>query len=149
MSVYYRGRPNKYNALTNEGTKPPNVVGEYRIRYRKLSRIKYIGITKDLERRMNEHKRSGKINQYAPYFEWMAAVPGTPYNVLREHEHKSIIKHNPYLNKNKGGGGKEPKIIRYYGLPREESLTQKISGAKTVEFDGQTPTINSQIEKSI
>ena len=63
MAAYRRGRPIKYNAFKkDEGTPPPNVVGEYRIRYRKLRAIKYIGITNDLERRMLEHERKGRIN---------------------------------------------------------------------------------------
>jgi len=111
MTIYRRGRPQKYNALTGEGNRPPNVVGEYRIRYSKWRRMKYIGITNDLERRMREHEKSGKINDHAPYFEWMAALPGTPYKMVREHEEESYRKHNPRSKKRHGGGGREPSVL--------------------------------------
>ncbi len=44
MAAYRRGRPIKYNAIENTGTVPPNVVGEYRIRYTEiiLRRIYYM-----------------------------------------------------------------------------------------------------------
>ena len=112
MGIYRRGRPHKYNAITGAGVEPPRVVGEYRIRT-KLHIIKYIGITNDLQRRMNEHIRSGKINEDAPWFEWMAAKTDSPYKSVRDHEGRKIRKHNPELNRNKGRGGREPKSFLY------------------------------------
>ena len=114
MGVYRRGRPHKYNAITGVGAEPPRVVGEYRIKT-KNHIIKYIGITNDLKRRMNEHIRSGKINEGAPWFEWMVAKTNSPYQSVRDHEERKIKKHNPELNKNKGRGGREPKNVRYGG----------------------------------
>lgn len=60
MSMYKSGRPSKYNPSTKQGNKPPSSPGEYRIRD-ESGRIVYIGETNDLNRRMNEHRRSGKL----------------------------------------------------------------------------------------
>ena len=130
MTLYRRGRPNRYNVIKMDGVRPPKVVGEYRIRYKRLKRIKYIGITNDLERRMNEHEKKGRINDNAPYFEWMPALPDTPYKRLREHEKASISKHNPKINKNSGGGGKEPQTLNYM----DPTFFQRIAGTEIVEF---------------
>ncbi len=71
MAAYHKGRPHKYNVYTDKGYCPPAVVGEYRIRGK--NGLKYIGITNDLNRRMHEHMRTGKINEENPCFEWMPA----------------------------------------------------------------------------
>lgn len=60
MGIYKPGRPNKYNPSTGEGKKPPSLPGEYRIRDEKGD-IVYVGETNNLNRRMNEHKRNGKL----------------------------------------------------------------------------------------
>ena len=113
MSAYRRGRPNKYNTMTCEGTPPPPVVGEYRIRYQHGA-LKYLGITNNLERRMREHIYSGKISDNAPTFEWMPALPGTPYSEIRKHEQMKISILKPEGNQNNGGGGRDPKYLNYY-----------------------------------
>jgi hypothetical protein len=60
MSIYKPGRPNKYDPSSGGGRKPPQAPGEYRIRDEK-GNIEYIGETSNLNRRMNEHRRSGKL----------------------------------------------------------------------------------------
>lgn len=60
MSLYKPGRPNKYNPSTEEGKKPPKSPGEYRIRDEE-GNITYLGETCNLQRRMNEHKKKGKL----------------------------------------------------------------------------------------
>lgn len=60
MSQYKPGRPSKYDPNNKTGKKPPSKPGEYRIRNDKGDII-YVGETNDLNRRMNEHKRSGKL----------------------------------------------------------------------------------------
>lgn len=60
MGIYKQGRPKKYNPKTGEGQKPPSAPGEYRIRDENGD-IVYIGETNNLNRRMNEHIKSGKI----------------------------------------------------------------------------------------
>jgi excinuclease UvrABC nuclease subunit len=61
MGIYKPGRPAKYNPTTGQGNKPPQAPGEYRIRDG-AGKVVYVGETNDLNRRMNEHKRSGKFN---------------------------------------------------------------------------------------
>lgn len=58
--MYKPGRPQKYNPTTGEGNKPPALAGEYRIRDEQGTII-YVGETNNLNRRMNEHRRSGKL----------------------------------------------------------------------------------------
>ena len=113
MAAYRRGRPNKYNPMSFQGTPPPPVVGEYRIRYQH-GNLKYLGITNNLERRMREHISSGKLCDDAPTFEWMPALPGTPYEEIRKHEQEKIMILKPDANKKKGGGGREPTHLNYY-----------------------------------
>ena len=60
MSIYKPGRPTKYDPSTGIGTKPPASAGEYRIRDSQGD-IVYIGETNNLQRRTNEHIRSGKL----------------------------------------------------------------------------------------
>lgn len=62
MGIYKSGRPKKYNPTTGEGTKPPSKPGEYRIRDED-GNIVYVGETSNLNRRMNEHIRSGKLKK--------------------------------------------------------------------------------------
>lgn len=44
----------------------------------------------------------------------LEANPGTTYDQIRAHEIASIAKHGfPDLNKNHGGGGREPTVLHY------------------------------------
>lgn len=62
MGIYNSGRPNKYNPSSGSGNKPPASPGEYRIRDDE-GKIVYVGETNNLNRRMNEHIRSGKLKK--------------------------------------------------------------------------------------
>ena len=62
MGIYSPGRPKKFNPTTGEGRTPPSAPGEYRIRDEK-GKIVYVGETSDLNRRMHEHIRSGKLKK--------------------------------------------------------------------------------------
>jgi len=62
MGIYKPGRPKKYNPSTGEGHKPPSAPGEYRIRDDK-GNIIYVGETNNLNRRMNQHIKSGKLKK--------------------------------------------------------------------------------------
>lgn len=113
MGAYGKGRPKRFDALSGTGSKPPKAPGEYRIRDIE-NKTKYVGITNNLDRRINEHKKSGKINNEARIVDWMPAKPGTPYDDIRDHERYKIEKLKPYANKRGGGAGPTPKKMNYY-----------------------------------
>lgn len=62
MGIYKPGRPSKYNPSSGSGCKPPSKPGEYRIRDDE-GNIVYVGETNNLNRRMQEHIRSGKLKK--------------------------------------------------------------------------------------
>jgi hypothetical protein len=84
---------------------PPKAAGEYRIKGPD-GKIKYLGETKDLQRRKKQHERSGRI---APgdTFEHKVANPEATTDERRAHEKEKIKKHNPPENKSKGGEGRK------------------------------------------
>ncbi len=104
MSIYKSGRPTKYRPEENKGTKPPHSPGEYRIRDEE-GNPKYIGETNDLDRRMNEHIRSGKLGP-KDSFEYQRADGRSTSITRREHEREKIEKHSPYMNRSHGGEGR-------------------------------------------
>lgn len=107
MAIYAAGRPKKYNPTTGEGHKPPQTAGEYRIRS-KNGTLEYIGETNNLNRRMNEHLRSGKLptGKCGGTIEWQTADPHSTSESRRVHERIKIAKHLPRGNKSIGGEGR-------------------------------------------
>jgi len=101
MGIYDRGRPKKVNYDGTKGV--PHQPGEYRIRDEE-QHIAYIGETNDLQRRAKEHQKSGKFGEHST-FEFKVANESSSEG-RREHERRSIKKHNPYLNKSIGGEGR-------------------------------------------
>ena len=71
MGIYKPGRPSKYNPSTGSGIKPPSSPGEYRIRDNS-GQMCYIGETCDLNRRANEHRRTGKLAEGSSFDSQMA-----------------------------------------------------------------------------
>lgn len=111
MSAYRPGRPFKYCPETNQGSRPPSVPGEYRIRSQSGALL-YVGETCDLNRRMREHVRSGKLPTGAGgqgTFEYMVADGRSTSRTRRAHERAKIAQHNPPLNRSKGGEGRPAK----------------------------------------
>lgn len=111
MGIYKTGRPFKYDPTCDKVQKPPCKPGEYRIRD-DSSEIIYIGETNDLERRMNEHIRSGKLSTGEDgqgTFEYQIADGRSTSNTRREHERQKIAEHQPSLNRSKGGEGRPAK----------------------------------------
>ena len=104
MSIYKPGRPMKYRPEEDKGKKPPHWPGEYRIRDEEGA-PKYIGETNDLDRRMKEHMRSGKLGS-RDSFEYQCADRRSSSSTRRNHERKKIIQHSPYMNKSNGGEGR-------------------------------------------
>lgn len=54
-SPYRPGRPKKWKK--GETPIPPGTPGSYRITDKETGEIKYVGETKDLQRRLNQHTR--------------------------------------------------------------------------------------------
>jgi hypothetical protein len=101
---YSCGRPFRYYPIEGSGSEPPHEPGEYRIN----GSAGYIGETSDLHRRMMDHIRSGKI-QSGDYFEYKVAAESSTCEDRRNHEAEAIEKHEPEMNKRRGGGGRPPK----------------------------------------
>lgn len=114
MGTYNKGRPKKYDAISDAGNKPPKVAGEYRIKD-KDNNLKYIGISNDIDRRVKEHKKTGKINDNDRYVEWMPAKQGASYDDIRKHERQKIKQKKPAINQRGGGAGPTPKKMNYAG----------------------------------
>lgn len=108
MAIYKPGRPQKYNPTTDMGMKPPAKPGEYRIRNGNGT-ITYVGETNNLARRTREHIRSGKLPVGQGNWntiEYKVADGRSTSRTRRAHEQQSIAKHQPMLNKSKGGEGR-------------------------------------------
>ena len=103
MGIYKPGRPSKYNPSTG-GSKPPSSPGEYRIRDNS-GQMCYIGETCDLNRRANEHRRTGKLTEGST-FEYKVADSRSTSATRREHERSKIAQHNPTINRSSGGEGR-------------------------------------------
>ena len=114
MAVYKRGRPAKYDPTTKSGKKPPKEPGEYRIRD-DSGKIIYIGETNNLDRRMHEHIRSGKLKtgeENKSTIEYQLADKRSTSVTRRLHERVKIKQHDPTLNKSGGGEGRSAKKTR-------------------------------------
>lgn len=94
MGIYKPGRPSKYNPSNSSGSKPPSSPGEYRIRDTS-GQLCYIGETCNLNRRANEHKRSGKLSSGST-FEYKVADAASTSASRREHERSKIAQHNQF-----------------------------------------------------
>ena len=107
MSMYKAGRPSKHFTGKQAGKMLPNRPGEYRIRNQN-GIITYLGETNNLLRRANEHRRSGKLSGDGS-FEYKIADGRSTSVTRRVHERQQISRHNPVMNKSKGGEGRVAK----------------------------------------
>lgn len=108
MGIYKPGRPRSYVPATGKGSAPPGKPGIYRIRSA-VGEILYIGETCDLNRRVREHIRSGKIRLTpgAPSrVEYKVADGRSTSRTRRQYEKKKIARHKPALNRSRGGEGR-------------------------------------------
>ena len=119
MAVYPPGKPKRYDPIRKKGDLPPHAPGEYRITTRFLGRILYIGETADLQRRMGEHLRTGKIREAlrhpfrrSCWFEYKVAHTSASPKARRQHEREKIRRHHPPLNRSNWGEGRTAKESR-------------------------------------
>jgi len=106
--IYDPGRMREYRYDDTDDI--PNEMGTYRFFEKTDSgnKIHYIGVSKDLHRRVNQHK--GSKFQHGEYVAIKVANSGTTWDELIEHERKKIQQHNPGRNQNSGGGGRRPEL---------------------------------------
>ena len=105
MQLYKPGRPKEFRPLDGSLEKVPKAKGEYRILDRD-KKTKYIGVAKDINRRMKQHMRSGKINEDNPIFAYKLADGRASQERLNNHERQKIKQHDPELNQRAGGAGR-------------------------------------------
>ncbi len=97
MGIFNRGRPSRQS--------PPKAPGEYRIRDKDTGKIKYIGETNNLSRRVKEHNR-GSFPSKDNVAEWQRADRDSTSQERRLHEKRKIDQHQPPMNQRRGGGGR-------------------------------------------
>lgn len=106
MQTYKSGRPKEVKPFSDKNKKGvPKKPGEYRI-LDSEKKVKYIGYACNLERRMKEHIKTGKLNEQNCIFAFQCADGRASRSRLAEHERKKIEKHAPELNKRAGGAGR-------------------------------------------
>ena len=106
MRLYKSGRAKELRPLDNPDIRPPHAKGEYRILDSATKKPVYIGISKDLDRRMREHIKTGKINEQHGIFAYKQADGRASQSRLNDHERMKIEKHKPELNQRAGGAGR-------------------------------------------
>ena len=94
---------------------PPGTAGEYRIVSKESGKPNYIGESKDLQCRLNQHTRIGKASTtdkshlYDPTkheIVYQVAKPDASTEARREHEKRKIAEHAPSWNLDRGGSGR-------------------------------------------
>ncbi len=109
MQLYKSGRAKELHPLTDTTQRPPKAKGEYRILDSNTKKPVYIGVSNNLDRRMKEHIRSGKINEQNSIFAYKKADGRASQERLNNHEREKIKKHSPELNQRAGGAGRHYK----------------------------------------
>lgn len=106
MSLYKSGRAKELHPLTDSSQHPPKAKGEYRILNGETKKPVYIGVSNDLDRRMREHMKTGRINAQNSIFAFKVADGRASQQRLNNHEREKIKKHDPELNQRAGGAGR-------------------------------------------
>lgn len=106
MKLYKSGRPTETRPLKDGGKKVPHAPGEYRIINEKTRKVEYLGYSCDMNRRMKQHIKTGKISGENSIFAYKKADGRASRDSLAEHERKKIAKHSPSLNQRAGGAGR-------------------------------------------
>ena len=107
MTLYKPGRPTEVRPLDPSNTrKVPAAKGEYRILDSKTKQPVYVGVSNNLNRRMHEHIRSGKLSGDNSVFAYKQADGRASQSRINDHERTKIEQHKPPLNKRAGGAGR-------------------------------------------
>ena len=107
MTLYKSGRPTEVRPLDSNNTRRvPGSKGEYRILDSKTKKPVYIGVSNNLNRRMHEHIRSGKLGGNNTVFAYKTADGRASQSRINDHERTKINQHKPSLNQRAGGAGR-------------------------------------------
>lgn len=106
MFLYKPGRAKELRPLSDSKQRPPKAKGEYRILDSNTKEVLYIGVSNNLDRRMKEHIKTGKLNQQAGIFAFKVADGRASQARINDHERNKINKHSPKLNQRAGGAGR-------------------------------------------
>ena len=99
MGIFKRGRPSRQ--------KPPTSPGMYTFRNRKTGERDYIGETSNLKLRVAKHLALGAVSLVTHVVEWKLADGRSTSKTRRAHERRMIDRHDPPLNRRRGGGGRK------------------------------------------
>ena len=105
MKTYKPGRPKEYRPLEGSLNQIPKAKGEYRI-LSKDKEVMYIGVSNNINRRVREHIRTGKICLDNPIVACKKADGRAGQSRLNDHERQKIKQHDPKLNQRAGGAGR-------------------------------------------
>ena len=105
MQIYKPGRPKEHRPLDGYLGCIPKAKGEYRI-LSKDREVMYVGVSNNINRRVKEHIKSGKINSDNPIVAFKKADGRAGQSRLNDHERKKIKQHSPKLNQRAGGAGR-------------------------------------------
>ncbi len=107
MALYKPGRPTEVHPLDpNETRTVPKAKGEYRIINGNTREVMYVGVSNNLNRRIREHKLTGKINSENNVVAYKVADGRASQSRINDHERAKIEQHEPPLNKRAGGAGR-------------------------------------------
>lgn len=105
--LYKPGRPSEYRPFGSDNRNtPPKAKGEYRIINSENRNVEYIGVSNDLNRRMHEHMRSGKLNESNGIFAFKTSDQRASQARINDHEREKIRQHSPEKNLRAGGAGR-------------------------------------------
>ncbi|CAK0749994.1 GIY-YIG domain-containing protein [Gammaproteobacteria bacterium] len=101
------GRMNETDKIKGSDSPLPNSPGVYRHINKENGNVDYIGESKDLRKRQQEHTRSGKLDTDKQYVQYGVAKDTASTNDRRKTEVNHIARHAPPGNTTKGGNGRK------------------------------------------
>ncbi len=100
------GRMKETDNIKGPNSNLPNSPGMYRHVNKEDGKIEYVGQTKDLRTRQQQHARDGKLNTDKQYVQYSEARAGASKSDLCRTEVDHIARHKPSGNTTKGGNGR-------------------------------------------
>jgi len=101
------GRMRETDKIKGSDSPLPNAPGVYRHVSKENGNIDYVGESKNLKKRQQEHARNGKLNTDKQYVQYGEAKNTASTDDRRRTEVNHIARHNPPGNTTKGGNGRK------------------------------------------